>query len=262
MTLPRGKGQLTLVALFGEKEDEFPELCHLIEDLQSGIATVLGEASFDPYSEQRVHGTIIGLEGERMGGAVVNRDVSQALGQPRAIELRSAVDFLLDPNDVLPVFVQIGGFGKNTRYPFTSQGRHPYLRSFSIQGSIAVAMGWPREDGLYTSGIDRLRRAFNRFNIYHKYHDSDDAFDDDFFFVLGNVVNGLEANALAQCETQMRILISQRDIGPITIGKDQLKIVAYDEGDTTFEHATAFTLEDAKKRIGELECFYVEGGRD
>jgi hypothetical protein len=150
------------------------------------------------------------------------------------------------------------GYKEGNNYPFTSQDRHPYLRSFSIQGTIAVAMGWPQKNGLFTSGIDKLRRAFNKFNIIHKYHGSDDAYDNDFFFVLGTVTRGLNASAIATCETQMRDMLSQRDVPPITIGKGQLRIVPYFEADTTFKNVSPLTLEKAKDRITELRRFYTE----
>ena len=58
MKTPNGKGQLTLVALFGKKQDNHPELWSLIQQLQQGISTILGEQNFSVYDENRVHGTI------------------------------------------------------------------------------------------------------------------------------------------------------------------------------------------------------------
>ncbi len=261
MTLTEGIGQLSLVALYGEK-NHYPELWELMQELQSNIITILGEGSYEPYSEQRIHATIVGLEGYRMGREIYNRNAYKKLGQLRAVQLELVVDFLLESSDLLPLPIQIGGFQEGNTYQFTSQGRHPYLRSFSIQRTIAVAMGWPCENGHFTSRLDSLRRAFNMFNVFHKYHDSDDAYDNDFFFVLGNVLQGLNADLITKCETQMREILSQTCIPPIRIGIDELKVVAYAEGDTTFQNATVMTLDEAKRRIRELERFYVANDCD
>jgi hypothetical protein len=196
------------------------------------------------------------LEGYRSGELIVNQNISQNFGQQRPIELGAAIDFLLSQNNLLPIEIKVGGYRKNFDYHFTSQETHPYLRSFSINGTIAVAMGWPSKNGQYTSDIDQLRRAFNKFNIIHKYHHVANAYDNDFFFVIGKVNNKLEKNVTTTCETLIRDLLSKTDIPAITIDKDQLKIIPYMEGDISFQKAKSLTLEQAKERIVELKNFY------
>ena len=261
MKLPDGNGQLSLVALFGEKKEQYPELWNLLEGLQCSIEACLGKENFSRYEESQVHGTIVGLEGDRDGVCVWNRNCYEILRMRCPMKVADLLDFVLDDdNPVLPVTIQIGGFQENASYTFTSRGLSPYIRSFSIQGEIAVAMGWPVKDNSYTSDIDGLRRSFNQFNVLHKYHNSAKAYDNDFFFVLGNVSRGLTAGMLSACQHQMREILARSQIPPLQITKHQLSIVAYPEGDTRLERAAVATLEEAKMQIGELMAFYPSAG--
>lgn len=250
-------GQLSLVALFGDKSSANPELRSLLQAVQAELTSRLGE-DYLPYSEARIHATIIGLEGDRVGDWILNRNAYQRLGQLQAMELEAAVDFLIQCDDLLPLNVKIGGYKAEREYPFSSAGLHPHQRSFSIQGPIAVLMGWPYSDGGYTLQVDNLRRAFNRFRIFHKYHVSTEAVDNDLFMVMGRIAKPLDAVVARSCETAIRELLAQTDLPPIAIGQDQLSVMTYHEGDTGFLHANPLTLQEAKQRITELNWFYSE----
>ena len=258
MKIPNGNGQLSLVAFFGDKKQHYPELWNLLEKLQCVIETSLGKENFSRYEEPRVHGTIIGLEGDRDGGTIWNRNCLEMQRTQSAMNLPSLLDFILnDNNPFLPVSIKVGGFKKTVTYPFSSRGHTPYFRSFSIQGEIAVAMGWPVKNNLYTSGIDNLRRSFNQFNVLHKYHNTNKAYDNDFFFVLGKVSPGLNEKVLNACQNQIREILACNDLAPILITKDQLNIVAYPEGDTQLKNAAVINLDEAKAQIDELKRFYT-----
>lgn len=260
MELPAKNGQLTLVALFGDKKKAYSKLWDVIVQLQVGIERTLGNGVFERYDEVRVHGTVIGLEGFRDGEVVYNTNCYDKIRMRSPMDLVGLLDYLLADNPVLPLTIKVGGFTQNISYPFTSRGQSPYLRSFSIQGEIAVAMGWPMHDNLFTSGVDTLRRLFNQFNVLHKYHDSSSAYDNDFFFVLGNVPKGLNQNMVDTCQNQMRNILSQSEVPPIEISKDQLNVVAYHEGDTRFIKAKAYTLDEVKDNVREFIQFYPERG--
>lgn len=258
MKIPSGSGQLTLVAFFGDKQQQYPELWQVIAELQDAIATILGAGIFTRYDERRVHGTVVGLEGFRTGEDLWNANCYEKIRMRSRMNLSGLFDFLLADNSILPVTVKVGGFKENMAYPFTSRGQSPYVRSFSIQGDIAVAMGWPMHGRFYTSGIDALRRSANEFNVLHKYHDSWSAYDNDFFFVLGTVKKGTNQNMLEACQNQIREILSCKDVPLIQISKDQLNVVAYPEGDTTFKNAEAGTLAEARQQIEDLVRFYPE----
>ena len=256
MKIPEGQGQLTFVALFGDKSQTYPELEDLIIELQHAIVTILGPDVFKPYPIDLVHGTIIGLEGFRNGEYVWNVNCYDMIKMQSPMDIRGLFDFLLAENPLIPVTIKVGGFKKDETYPFTSRGESPYVRSFSIRGKIAVAMGWPVRGGLYTPAIDVLRRSFNRFNVLHKYHDAASSYDNDFFFVLGNVPKGLSQDVVDLCQNQIRDILSGCDIPSIQISKDQLSVVAYK--DTRFKEAEAGSLREAKDKIEELLRFYPE----
>src|SRR4029453_11203237 len=87
----------------------------------------------------------------------------------------------------LPALIRLGGFDPARDYSFSSRGLHPAARSFSIQGRIAVAMGWPVVHGAFPPSIDVLRRELAQAGALHKYHASDGDIDNDFFFVIGQL---------------------------------------------------------------------------
>lgn len=177
-----GYMNLTLAAYYGEKPEHFAEfICWC----QTSVAKQIPRA-FRPYELSQVHATIVGLEGIRNDGEIINANYNK-LGQPRRMDLKGLLDFL-NNTPLLPFRVRIGGFRISDKYSFKSRGQHPYLRSFAVQSSnIVVAMGWPEKEGEFPNTLDNLRRNFNEYNIIHKYHKIDEGFDNDLFFVLGKV---------------------------------------------------------------------------
>jgi hypothetical protein len=77
-----GKMDLTLVAYYGEKSSEFSDL---IEAVQKKIRESLPPDTFCAYQPQQVHATIIGLEGRRVGGHVINTTYVERRHELRAI---------------------------------------------------------------------------------------------------------------------------------------------------------------------------------
>lgn len=258
MKLPEGNGQLTLVALFGDKKQKYQEFWTLLEKIQCYIEKCFGKENFNRYDERRVHGTIVGLEGYRHGENIWNRNIYKMSGMHCPMNVNGLLDCLLVKNPLLPMSVKIGGFKKDVAYPISSQGYAPYLRSFSFQGDLAVVMGWPVNNRLYTPDLDRLRRSFNEFNVIHKYHNSAKAYDNDFFIVLGHIRRDLSNNLVNECQTQVREILARSDVTPIQITTDQLSVVAYSEGDTRLERAVAASLKEAEAHIDELKGFYPE----
>src|SRR3974377_1280361 len=82
--------QLTLVSHYGPKLAPFAEKIRL---LQSLIAEQLG-ARFEPYTAEQVHGTIIGLEGARVGTRIRNENFRRFRGEERFINFQGLLDFL------------------------------------------------------------------------------------------------------------------------------------------------------------------------
>lgn len=247
-----GKMDVTLVAYYGEKP---PLIAKLIQDTISELSNLLG-SSFCPYSLQQVHGTIIGLEGRRADKCIINTNYAQIRNELRSLDLNAALQILKDES-LLPFEVTIGGFSDGEQYSFTSRGVVPYLRSFSLQGRYAVAMGWPYSNGEYTQSIDKLRRAFNSTNVLHKYHDSPNSMDNDFFFVLGNVVKeNIDLIQLEDAQSHLRSFLAAYKPVRVPISRDDLRVVAFIDKKLPPETSCSYTLDEAEEKINEIQSLY------
>ncbi|MFC1997703.1 hypothetical protein ACFLXI_08895, partial [Chloroflexota bacterium] len=215
---------LTLVAYYGREKPS--KLQDFIDVSQESLIRDLGEA-FKPYTLDQIHGTIIGLEGIRVGDEIINTNYLNISRKHRSMRLARMIEVVKD-RSFLPFSVQIGGYKAGEIYPFMSRGTHPYLRSFSIQGESAVAMGWPVEESVFPLPLDQLRRKMGEANLLHKYHLKPGDIDNDFYFVLGTIDRDkLSETDLQSTQEGMRALLAARDPLKLTIGPENLSIVAY-----------------------------------
>jgi hypothetical protein len=211
--------QLTLVAHYGDKP---PALADLVRYLQRQLRDLFGQA-FRSYELEQVHGTVIGLEGCRFGGRLTNQHSRSPMN------LHGVLEFLRSSR-LQPIRVQIGGYEPSGEYPFRSRNAHPYLRSFSIQDDIAVAMGWPNDGGRFPNSLDRLRRAFQEYGVRHKWHRTDDEIDNDFFFVLGTIDSRrTDPAALESLTHVVRSELAAHGETFIEINRDTLRLVGYSD---------------------------------
>ena len=243
---------LTLVAFYRSKPDP---LTQVLETLQAALHTELGLA-FSAYAIEQVHATIIGLEGWRVGAQVYNSNQTQASGKSGAMHLLGLLQFM---QGMPALHIRIGGFAASGRYPFTSRGLHPYLRTFAISGSLAVTMGWPFADGSYPMALDSLRRECTRFNVFHKYHSKDEDVDNDFFLVLGRV----ERDSLSEEKTEyvqgsLRRHLADLEPLDIMIQTEDLSVVAYSDTQLPIASSVSYSLVEAQARIDELILLYPE----
>ncbi len=245
--------QVSLVAFYGPKERR---LDGYVAALQDRLCNLLGGA-FKPYAPEQVHGTIIGLEGERDGERVLNRGYLECRGERRAMDFTGVLDVVGRESDLLPLNLCLGGFADGADYAFTSRGIHPYKRSFSIQGDTAVAMGWPVQGDAYPPSLDRLRRAFNGSNVLHKYHVSDGDVDNDFFFVLGRVDRAVTSEqAIRDTQQDMRRYMSTRDPLILELDRDSLGLVAYSDAALPWTQCRVYGLDEARRHISQIKSLY------
>jgi hypothetical protein len=242
--------QLTLVSHYGPKLAPFAEKIRL---LQSLIAEQLGRR-FEPYTAEQVHGTIIGLEGARFGARIRNENFRRFRGEERFINFQGLLDFLRAQPE--PDWeVRVGGYDLACDYGFTSAGRHPFLRSFSVRGEIAVAMGWPHRSGSFVSSLDELRRALQYFGALHKWHQRESDVDNDFFFVLGRVPPDTES---AQRDAAQHIirehLAAEPLLAPVT--RATLSFVAYLDPQLPPETSQTLRLNDLQVTASLLAGIY------
>lgn len=247
-----GKMDATLVAYYGDKPPQIAKLINAAIDKLSGL---LGN-KFEPYCLQQVHGTIIGLEGHRAGKHIINANYTKLRNQTCPMDLKAALQILKETT-LLPFDVTIGGFIDGGPYSFTSRNDVPYLRSFSIQGQYAVAMGWPYNNGNYSKSVNQLRRAFNAANILHKYHCTPDSEDNDFFFVLGNINReDIDPIQLLEAQGRLRAFFAAHKPVTVTISRSFLRVVGYVDEKLTLETSYSCTLDDAEKNIDLIRSLY------
>jgi hypothetical protein len=191
-----------------------------LRHLQQNLSASIGRG-FQPYDIEQVHATIVGLEGCRADGAI--RGKRSGL----AINLSGIVEFLRG-DAFAPIQVRVGGYRAADRHSFRSRDEHPYLRSFSIQGSTAVAIGWPVDGAQSPDSLDRLRRLLERFGVRHKWHTAAADVDNDCFFVLGrldrDVIDGRVLEATAEA---IRADLAATSHAIIDIDRDMLSFVGY-----------------------------------
>jgi len=240
------------VAFYGEKSDL---LAAFVRWIQALVAEHVGEG-FRPYEIGQVHATIVGLEGHRRNGEILNEQYWQH-GQTRPMDIAGLLDTLLQSGR-LPFRVRIGGFQREHRYSFESFGRHPYLRSFEIQAStIVVAMGWPVNADEYSPTLDGLRRDLNRHNILHKYHRTSDAIDNDFYFVLGKLDSGASAAAdLGAVADAIRARMANTDPLTLDVTTRDLSLVAYSDNELPLRTSVRFPIEMARSAVEELTSVF------
>lgn len=253
MGMPQpGKMDVTLVAYYGNKP---PLIAELISGAINELSGLLGN-NFAPYCLQQVHGTIIGLEGRHAGKRIINTNDSKLRNESRSMDLKAALQILKE-KILLPFDVTIGGFIDGGAYSFTSRNVVPYMRSFTIQGHYAVAMGWPYSNGTYSKSMDQLRRAFNAANILHKYHCSPDAEDNDFFFVLGNIAKeNIDPIQLLEAQGRLRAFFAAHKPVSVPISRNFLRVVAYVDEKLTPETSCSYTLDEAEGNIDQIQSLY------
>jgi hypothetical protein len=231
--------QVTLVSHYGEKP---PACTRRIREIQQSLTEALG-TRFRPYGVEQVHATIVGLEGARVGDRIRNENFRRLRGEDRFVDFTELIEFLRSP--AAPDFsVQIGGFKPELDYGFSSQGRHPFVRSFSIQGETAVAMGWPRAAGQFACGLDQFRREVQRLGILHKWHRSPDDVDNDFFFVLGRISGSAPEEQRASVEQQVRELLARHQPLLLPVSRDTLCFVAYEDRELPLDSSRCMALMD------------------
>lgn len=240
--------QVTLVSHYGKKE---PALVELISYLQACLTRCLPDA-FRPYQHDQVHGTIVGLEGYRSGDAVRNQYSDQE------VDFQGLTNFL-NSETMEPIEVRIGGYRRDAPSRFDSRGLHPYLRSFSIQGEIAVAMGWPVQSDDFRKPLDNMRRHFQRFGLRHKWHNTETDVDDDFFFVLGRIDgHRVTLAALDSVAEEMRVILEGHSGTRLYIQQNTLRFVGYVDPQLPVETSCSYPTDepDLPRKLTELfpEC--------
>jgi hypothetical protein len=243
--------QLTLVSHYGEKPSEF---ARLITELQTSVSRCL--RSFRCYEPRQVHGTLIGLEGVRMENGIRNENFFRHRGETRPIEFSGLLTFLR--HDFHGFEICVGGFEAERDYGFTSRGQHPFVRSFTFQQQMAVAMGWPTRGSAFSSELEEFRRGVQRFGVLHKWHRAPGEIDNDFFFVLGRSEDVIPENTRRDVEQELREQLRAREPLQLPVNRQTISLVAYQDAQLTPASSRIFRLTDADLTPDALAAVYRE----
>jgi len=252
--------QASIVALYGPKTDAFGSFLAYCQDT---VAEIIG-LQFRRYEIDQVHGTLIGLE----------RDASHREGfRNLNYWQKRRVDITMDFNGLLgflrqavrlPFQIQIGGF-EDREYPFASRAQRPYERSFSVQGSNVVLVGWPMKNlALSTAtGIDEsvsypvvlqsIRQGAQGYGVLHAYHSRPVDVDNDFFLRLGVIADAdsIEADTLQNLHDQMRMVLASHSPHVVTIDLSDLCVAFYESPELPITSTRVLSLGD-ERLTGEL----------
>jgi hypothetical protein len=243
---------LTLVAFYGSKPNP---LIQILKILQTALHAELGPA-FTAYAVEQVHATIIGLEGWRVGVDVFSANMSGASAKSFPMDLRGLLQFM---QEMPPVHIRMGGFAASGSYPFTSHGLHPYIRSFTLHNLQAVVIGWPVAREAFPMALDSLRRQCRRYNVLHKYHQTEKDVDNDFFLVLGRLNrNTVSDEKVEQVQATLRQILAHRAPLDLRVQQEDLSVVAYSDTQLPTSSSKSYPLAEALATVDELKLLYRE----
>jgi hypothetical protein len=233
--------QITVVAFYGDKSNDFAALIARCQELVAGAL----DAGFKPYDPFQIHGTIFGLE-RKVGSPFHNVNFARYRGHDLVMNLQGILEYLRCC-DHFPLEVQIGGYGKRD-YPFVSRQACPYQRSFSIQGDKVVVMGWPirgmpfqqppttpsawvQEARIYPPTLDVVRHAAQAYGVLHAYHRGLTDVDNDLFFRIGQIVDqtSLTERVRDTLEAEVRQFLSIQPPLILEIRLEQVSVALYQQ---------------------------------
>ena len=246
---------VSLVAFYGNKP---PKLVALIQKLQTYLANceLVGDR-FIPYQLEQVHGTIIGCEGAKTESGIVDRWFYERRQETKYIDIPGLVNYL--QHQIVPITIRFGGYDRTSNYNFLSREQHLYFRSFQLQSTqtqtIPVLIGWSWDKNV-TLAIDSLRRNLQQFNLLHKYHETAEAIDNDFYLRLGTIDRQLTSQELDAIATDVRNLLATQPPTYIPITPDDLVFARY--RDLLLTPATTKVIPVTEISANQLQQLYCD----
>ncbi len=193
-----------LVAIYGNKPEKLAQIIH---DCQKIITSDVG-AGFHPYDVRQIHATIVGL------GNVKSSNSLSFAGQTIPRDVDGFLNYLRH-DEKIPFQIKVGGFHKDDK-SLLSRGLSLYERSFSFQAGKGVIIGWPFSLGeTYSEVLDGIRKTALKFGFCHRYYQSSNDFDNDFYFRIGLYDSSVPDSARRAVEKKIRKYLSQAE--PIVI---------------------------------------------
>jgi hypothetical protein len=214
--------QSSIVAFYGQKPSSLESI---VKTVQKELDALLGP-TFAPRPLAEIHATLIGLEEICDATGCWNRWFLSARNQRRRMDITGLLDDL-GAGSGLPIRVQLGGYRPDPAAPIVSRGQTPFHRSFSVQGDLAVLIGWPVEHQRLR--LDSLRKSCQLRNCLHKYHARETDIDDDLFLVLGRVDRSAHSVDVDAAQSTIRGLLSLADPVLFELDLPWLSMVRYSD---------------------------------
>lgn len=233
--------QLSLVALYGAKNSELGEL---IRECQQHVLAI-PHIRFRPYELAQVHATIISLE--RLNETNYNLNFFKYRNLKKPMDFDGLLQFIRGSN-YFPFRIQLGGFADRD-YSFTSREQRPFERSFQISQDKVVLMGWPLGGQLknqsYPNTLDEIRRALQKQNILHAYHQDNDDVDNDFYLRVGTVDPlSLTQETKRTLEAQIRTYLASYSPIILEITTSNVYIVSYTNNELPVGKTMTWSISD------------------
>lgn len=240
--------QHTLVAFYGEKQNELKKLVQLIWDEINSSPLKL---YFFPYDLPQIHSTIIGMEKIPGFPSPFNLNAWEKKGIQKQMDVEGLTRTL---ERFFPMTIQFGGFQEDFQ-EITSFGQSFFNRSFQIywpSGKVVLVGGPMDAHGQITDALLSIREVlYQKHHILHKYQD-----DNDCYMVLG-VIKGFKGlSTQAQQEFQSAQLQLEKKIRQyfadypkqIQLNLDDLSVVEYTDTRLPFSSSQSWPLD----QINEL----------
>lgn len=253
---------VTMVAFYGTQKAEPLNrlLCDVVGTLRSSLASSLSR-SFEAYSVNQMHATVIGMEANVVDGRFYGRWSQQNQGAMREIDIDRAHEVLRGLTESSgPLFtIRFGGFPESYckckdehrsacyDWPcasapaklgvFHSCDRSPYEGSFYAfaPGPIMIT-GWPIDGPgkleSFPHSLYKFRQSLEQAGLVHKYHrheKHDDAqwMDDDCFIRVGTFHGPVPVEHLRATKQAMRTFLSGMEPVTVDVTLGDVSIVLY-----------------------------------
>jgi len=248
--------QATVVALYGAKPQG---LCQLLTHMQFAVRQLVG-ASFRGYDMEQIHATLIGLERDESHlDQYLNRNFRDFRCATIEMDFGGLIEYLRCIFSS-PIKIQIGGF-QNREYSFSSRGKRPFERGFSIQGRNVLSVGWPCRDQSslerdtlhanagscptdFPDSLHLLRKTAERFGVLHAYHRRPGDADNDLYFRIGILDDprALDPAMQARVEHAMRQMLSLRAPLLVDIDTSNVSIGFYESAELPLQSTASYPL--------------------
>jgi hypothetical protein len=220
---------ISLVAYYGKKP---LALQQLILELQQLLQETFA-ANFIPYQLEQIHATILGCEGIKTEKGIVNWWFYFLRNETKYINYPGLFDYFFQEN-ILPVNIYFGGYQPQINYQFLSRNQHPSDRSFQLQVAgkntfIPVVMGWSMDNNIIATQIEQIRRDLQQFNCLHKYHQSPQDLDNDFYLRLGTITGNFTSDLMVKSQQKINGYLQNATQSNISLSQADLAFVKYQD---------------------------------